>query len=521
MHRKFLFIFLLFLSSHVIGQNVNVPLDYWGYRFLDRLETKGLFKTHDLRTRPISRKTFAELVRTAQKAESQHPNLFSRTERQLFDQMQSDFRDELAQTGLNVQHLRHEPHLLKWAEPHGKAYFDLYGRQSIISNRGEQYQPDDLLSETTMGGILRGSLDEHAGFYVDARNAVTRGSDVKDESFDLSKGSPVVTSGPNVIRDRAIAYFIFGKPWARLELGRDEIDWGPAFHGGLTVTRNMPPAEMIRFSSRFKRFTFTSAHAFLSSSLGPKYLAAHRIDLTIIPGFYFGGSETVIYGGRDVEFAYLNPIMPYHVAEHHLGDRDNNTLSFDVTTTLIPSVKLYGEYFIDDMTSTKSLTKYFGNKFAFLVGGYWVDPLKIRNIDLRFEYARVEPFVYTHWDSINIYTHYDKIIGHWLGPNSENVFFQIGYQLSRDLRFELNLERIRKGVGRADTHSRPDVGDEKHFLGGIVENRKLAGLKLTDQIRRDFFISVSYTYSDSRNLAQIQGRKSYDHLARFVFYFNY
>jgi len=187
---------------------------------------------------------------------------------------------------------------------------------------------------------------------------------------------------------------------------------------------------------------------FWRSGLGSKYLAGHRLDYLIKPGLHVGATETVIYGKRDLEFAYLNPIMPIHIAQHHLGDKDNKTMSLDLTCTLWTGGKLYAEYFIDDMTSSASLTKFYGNKFSFLLGSHLVAPCRIANTDLRLEYSRVEPYVYTHYDSINIYSSYDQLIGHWLGPNADSFFLQAGWQPLRDFRLELSLERQRKGEGR-------------------------------------------------------------------------
>ncbi len=509
------FIIFLFISTQLFPQSTSVPLDYWGYQFIERLETKGLFSAHDLRAKPISRTQFAKLIFDSEK----NKHNLSSTDQKLFLQLQSDFYEELNKIDLKVK--TPEPHLLTWEEQNSAFVFDLYGRESIISNRGHQYDPDELLSETTMGGIVRGNLGRKIGFYVDARNSITRGSDVDDESFDLSEGSPVVTSGPNVIRDRAVAYFVFEKPWARLELGRNEIEWGPSYRSGVSISRNMPPADMIRLSSRFKNWKFSSSHVLLSSSLGSKYLAAHRIDWMVKPGFYLGASESVVYGGRNVEFSYLNPLMPYHVAEHHLGDKDNNTLSVDVTSFLFPGTKLYAEFFIDDMTSTKSWTSYFGNKFGIQLGSHFTDPLGLPNTDLHVEYTRIEPYVYTHWDSINIYTHYDKVIGSWLGPNSDDIYLELCWQVQRDFRATISFEQIRQGVGGVNSISRPEEGEKKEFLKGTNERRQLWGLKLTNQIRRDLFVAMEYTYSDGRNLAQIPGNNSYDHLARSDLYFNY
>lgn len=524
MKTQYLKIFLLwFLVPQVIGaQSLDLPLEHWGYNFLERLELKGLFQTHDLRVKPLPRKVVAELLIKVEEKLNSKPDLLSRADLGLLDQLRSDLKDELAKSEVIKKPLIDEKHLMRWRQDSSHIYFDAIFQESIASNKGRQFNPSQHISETTLGGAVRGIFGNRLGVYVEVRNAMTRGNvEIEEENFDVSKGSPVVISGPNVFRDRALAYLVWEVPWLRIQAGRDEVEWGPGFHGGLSVSRNMPPTEMIRLSARFRRFKFSSMHAFLRSDLGPKYIAGHRVDLMLTPGLYLGGTETVVYGNRDVEFAYLNPIMPYHVAEHHLGDKDNNMISVDATCTLIPGTKFYGEFFIDDMTSTKSFSKYFGNKFGFLFGGYWIDPLKISNLDVRGEYARIEPFVYTHRDSNNLYTNYDKSIGHWLGPNSDSAFLLFGYQLGRDVRIECFYERIRNGEGEINTQTQPFESDRKQFLSGVVETRQLTGIKLIDQIRRDLFVSIIYTYSDTRNLAHRKNHDSFDHLARFEIFMNY
>ncbi len=499
--------------------SVHVPLDYWGYNFLERMETRGLIESSALRARPITRDQFAELLRTIPERSAKMNNPLSRVEQRQLEQVQGDFYNELNRSFFASSP---ERHLLSWQENKSGLYLDLYGKESIISNRGGQYQPEQLLSETAVGGILRGTLNQSIGFYLDARNALTRGGEVpEEENFDPSKGSPTVISGSNVFQDRALAYWTWQSSWLQLALGRDEFQWGPGWHAGLSISGNMPATEMIRLSSTFKRFRFTYLHAFLRSGLGAKYLAGHRIDYTLKPGLYIGATETVIYGKRDVEFAYLNPIMPFHVAQHHLGDKDNKTISVDLTTTLLTGSKFYFEYFIDDMTSSESLTRYYGNKFAFLAGVQWSNPLRLQNVDIRLEHSHVEPFVYSHWDSINIYSNYDQLIGHWLGPNGECTILQTDWQISRDLRLECSLEQQRKGDGAADTRSKPESGTIKHFLSGVVEKKRLAGLKVVDQIRRDVFVSLHYTYADVRNTGHQPGRTTFNHLARFELYVNY
>ncbi|MBN1542745.1 hypothetical protein JW992_11420 [candidate division KSB1 bacterium] len=513
-------IVLISFADQSFSRSVDVPLDYWGYRFLERAETSGWFSHLAMRNRPISRRNFADILEQIRQRDEQYPCL-SKADRGLLAQLRIDFGDELP---ANSRHTLSERHLFIVEEENGQVYFDLKAGQSIIINRGDRYNPNELLSESLLGGIIRGQLGNTIGFYADVRNSVTRGlPDVQDEdeNFDISKGSPVVISGSNVYQDRAVAYFIWEKSWLRIKTGSDELRWGPGQHGNLSISDNMPPAPQIALSTQFSRFRFSSVHAFLHNTLAAKYIAGHRLDLRLGQKFYLGAAETIVYGRRDVEPTYLNPLMLYHVAEHHLGDRDNNSLSIDFTWFPRRGWKLYGEWFIDDMTSTQPLFKYFGNKFAFLLGGMVTAPIGIQDLSLFLEYARIEPYVYSHHDSINIYTHYDKIIGHWLGPNSDTWYLAAGYQLGKDLYLQGSLERLRKGSGKANTRSQPENGTGKKFLDEIAEKQSLFGLQAREQIRRDLFISIGYTFVQTQNANLQAGRRSRDHLIRFELSLNY
>ncbi len=517
MRIRSVFTIILFLAASLAAQSVNLPANHWGYRFLERMEAKNLIQSYELRTRPIPRDRAATLALQI----AANVDKLSRTEQRLLAQLLGDLHDEVIEQD-STRSPRPEPHLLRYSEPSvGRFYFDLHGKQSVIVNRGHQYQPNELISETAYGGALRGALGGAIGFYAQATNMVRRGEETAEERFDAAGGAPVVTSGANVIRDEASAYFVWEQPWLRLQAGRDDLVWGPALRQGVTLSRNMPPADALRLDVRFKHFKFTSAHMWLRSDLGPKYMTAHRLDIRVLPGFYLGGGETVIYADRNVEPAYLNPLMFYHVAEHHLGDKDNNALHVDATLTRIPNTTLYAEWFIDDMTSSESWSNYFGNKFAFSLGALVVDPFGIPNLDLKAEYNRINPYVYSHQDSINIYTHYDKIIGHPAGPNADVSYVELGMQFNRDFRAETYFEFTRKGEGSANTNSIPTEITKKNMLQGTLETRRAVGIRLEDQIRRDLFVALSYTYMDTRNLNQVVGKTSIDHLARFELYFNY
>lgn len=507
----FILAFFLIMGESSYSQSVNVPLQHWAYDFLKRLEARGVCRSLHLRTLPMSRKQLAEILAQIERIQSNENGTLSRAERDLLEQLKGEFHEEIAELNLKSQSQYREIHLWQWSENNASAKFDIDFRQRFDFDKSITPDTTQRSSFTTLGAIVRGSLNKDLGFYLHFKNTLIRGQKIKSENFNPAYGYPLTISGKNVYQDEATAYVVWKLPWFQLQAGRDQVQWGPGSQGSLMISAQNPLFDLIKLQAAFKTFQFTSFHGWLTSHVGRKYLAAHRLDIQLRPWWYVAAAEAVVYGNREVEFQYLNPLMPYHIAEHHLGDRDNNTMSFECTLFPRRGHKLYGELFIDDFTSAKNPFRYYGNKFAFLVGHYWANPFRIRNVDLRIEYARVEPYVYTHDDSINVYENYNRIIGHWLGPNADQLYFEIGFQPHRDLKASLLLDRVRHGEGDVRTPYSEDKGTRKQFLSGIVETRWRLGFSITDQILRDWFLTLQYHYSQLDNRNRILGQDGHDY----------
>ncbi|HNC50268.1 MAG TPA: hypothetical protein PLH27_14860, partial [bacterium] len=219
-----------------------------------------------------------------------------------------------------------------------------------------------------------------------------------------------------------------------------------------------------------------------------------------------------IYGGRDVELSYLNPLVPYHVAEQYLGDKDNNTMSFDVLAFLPGQIKIYGAVYLDDFTSSRNPFTYWKQTWAMMAGGYWAEPFRLQNTGLRIEYTRIEPYVYAHkWRLIN-YTHFDAGLGSSLQPNSDQWHVTLRYQPSRRFKSEIGYRLIRHGegdiqrFGYQDGFTDDDTGrQKKHFLMGVNEARNTISLKTEFEIWSHHFIYAHYDLAMIRNLSNQRG----------------
>ncbi|MBN1551389.1 hypothetical protein JW979_07965, partial [bacterium] len=445
------------------------------------MESKQAFSDVSARSLPMSRNEVSLFLAGA----DSNKKSFSSTELDILEQLKGEFHEELSKLSVKTSKQHHEKHLLRWREGEHQTYIDFDFAQRFDVKRGDQFEKPERTSHTTMGGIIRGKLGSYLNFYVHAQNRLDRGTGITHENFDPRQGAPLTISGKNVFSDESWAYLTLANAWFQAEFGRDQLKWGPGQRGSLMLSRENPPFEMLKLKLRFNRFQFTSFHGALHTGDIAKYLAGHRLDIKLFRWMFLGGAEAVVYGNRDVEWSYLNPIMPYHVAEHHLGDKDNNTMSFDMTLFPKRNHKIYFELFLDDFTTAENPFTYYGNKFGIITGHQWINPLGLTDTELCMEYTRIEPYVYTHKDSVNTYLNYNQSIGHWLGPNSDDLFISFSWLLSRDLTIVLSGEKIRHGEGDIFTPHTVDDGVRKKFLSETNQNSWSFGMNIRDQLFRD------------------------------------
>jgi hypothetical protein len=185
-------------------------------------------------------------------------------------------------------------------------------------------------------------------------------------------------------------------------------------------------------------------------------------------------------------------------------------MGLDFKCTAIKNLKFYGELLIDDITTTKLGTDWYGNKLGYSVGAWWVDPFSLNNADVRFEYTRIRPYVYSHADGIN-YTHYHSALGYWSGPNSENVYSEFNYRFSKSLLTTIFFQLNRHGANTADKNvgghlDLPHViGDDWYvnFLDGILEKSRSIGFDCSYEVFENCYVSFGYRHHDSKNILNV------------------
>ncbi|NIA30810.1 MAG: hypothetical protein GWP06_12970 [Actinobacteria bacterium] len=548
-----IFIALFFIALSPIGsiaQTVYVPSDHWVYDFLDRMETRGIVPSVLANTKPLTRQEIATYVVELLNSHA----AFSRAESEQLEFLCREFAEEIPPQNTscrqkNTSRLsRLERH--KWIDPwlpdavyaNGrnflsmtsgplKAYWDPVFLRSAMTAQADTLPQTEQVFQAANGFVLWGTVGNHIGFYSNVRDTKEWGTRTYPHGNFSTDGLGFAQGHGNYMyHDETVAYLVYTWKYFNIQFGKDKNRWGPGYYGQLALSDIPTSYDQIKLQYVARRIKFTSLMGFLKNytpdyfygDAQEKYLAAHRLEFSPIKQLDIGLSETIIFAGRKFEPAYLNPMMFFRSAEHYLGDRDNATMGLDFELKIIADTKLYGELFIDDISTGKLGSGFYGNKYAFLAGLYHVDIFGIPNLDVHLEYAHVRPYTYTHKEDITSYRHFTTNLGHRIGPNADDLFCELRYRTSRRLLIKSQFEIKRHGANTENQnvggsifrpHTFPADPQYVDFLQGIREKTSSIGIVGSYEVIRNSFIEISYFYESykgrfSGSVAKSQAHRS-------------
>ncbi len=531
----FIYFCLLWLPAPLPAQTVFVPVRHPVYEFLDRMETAGALPVVLAGTRPLTRLQVAGYLRQLDPKRS----ALTRTDCQMLDFLRNEFYSELdlapaenTRASILVRTGMIDSWLPDFFYANGRNMVTLDSRPlkmfwDPIVYLGRKWISTDTLAsraahrQSTFGFVMWGTVGKFIGFITNVRDTKESGSFEYPprKNMTLERLGFVQANGDHIYHDETTASVVLDRGFFTLQFGKDFNRWGPGFRGQLALSDYATSYDQFKFQARGRHWIFTSMVAFLKhysdgyfeGEHAGKMLAGHRIEFSPLKFIDIGLHETVVYAGRQFEPGYLNPVMFFRSAEHYLGDRDNAALGLDAEFKVRPGTKLYGELFVDDVTTTKLGTGFYGNKYAVTGGGFFTNLLGLENLDLRLEYTRIRPYVYSHKFEKTGYRHFTTTLGHRLGPNAENVFAGLVYRPSRRWRFECSADRTRHGRNPVDGNvggnmfvPRDATRDAEYvdFLAGDREAFLTGTVSLRYEYIRNGFVGLNY----SRVLGDYTGR---------------
>ena len=303
---------------------------------------------------------------------------------------------------------------------------------------GKDYRGGKALGDTIWPGIdggiyLRGFIDS-VDFVLDARIYNEGHSAKKPKSFDgefLEVQKEENNSGVEYTSyARYRTHFAFNYDWLRLDFGRDVMHWGPGYYNNLTLNQFALPYNMmsldlmigpLRVMSFYADLRIFNNSMSMSNKDNTRNLFGHRYELAV-------GNAT--FGISELQILYDN-MKPW---------------------LFVPTAPL-------------SWMAGFQAGHDFYYKGHKIEAGTI------FEYARVEPYVYSHFKKNSAQVaHLGYPLGNQGGPNSRtidwNVFARLDGHIFASVRQTWFWKGTDYGSAVNDTTPNNHLKLPKKFLSG-------------------------------------------------------
>ncbi|MCX7798253.1 MAG: capsule assembly Wzi family protein [Melioribacter sp.] len=547
---KKIFFLIVLISLKISAQQENVPLDNNVYTFLKEMKVKKIINNiHD--DNPNMSRT--EVKKLLKEIDSKI-NLLSVTEKKLLRKFQDEFYDELADSTNTMQFLGQSQnfsknvldifsdkikHLFAYREEKVNLYLEMLGRALHGQTIKPSFNNSGLLD---IGFRLRGTLFDNLGYNLTVQKGAVTGSVNNATIFDprLKYNFKFYENVENVSNyDFTEGYLrYFTQPIDNMDLsfqiGREKIKLGYGYGDKLVLSGNHPYLDFIRMNFKYGIISFSSLHATTVGEFHEdrslnytKFYAYNKMKFSFKDFFEVGIGEAIIYTGRGIDLAYLNPFAFYKFEEMSLQDRDNGVLFLDFQSDCIKNLEIQATFFLDEniLSHLQDLELY-SNKTAYQIGAFWYTPFSINDLSIILEYTKIRPYVYSHINPKNSYTAHSELLGHRIGPNADELYSRISYNLNERLRINFEYQHIRSGENLYDALGNlvfnaggdalvayRDGIDAKHikFLDGERINHDIFTLNLRYEPFRECYFDLVYNYTIEKNITK--EKKNYNNFA--------
>jgi hypothetical protein len=302
---------------------------------------------------------------------------------------------------------------------------------------GNRYVKDPLTGKFTYGNFPEQKVNTPGGSYK-IYNGINTGGD-----YSEMRGGIVISNK-------------FGS----VGLVKDHMSWGDNYNGSNILSGRTPSFPMLMLKLKPAHWVeFNYVHAWLMSKVidstdfymdnmgnreyryRNKYMAANFVTLTPIKGLNFSFGNSIIYSEKNIQPAYLIPLMFYKSIDHTLTmgtENQNSQLFFNLSSRNIRHLHLYSSVFIDEF-SIKRIKKSNPEQNPYSVkAGFRLSNFPVQNLSVIAEYTRTNMLVYKHSIPSLTFTSNGYNLGHYLGDNSREYYGAIIYKPLRGLQAKLS-----------------------------------------------------------------------------------
>ncbi len=192
----------------------------------------------------------------------------------------------------------------------------------------------------------------------------------------------------------------------------------------------------------------------------------HYLDWSISKRFNLGLFESIIVKKfNPMSFEYLNPIIFFRPVEFNLGSEDNALLGINSRFSINNTNAIYGQFMLDDIivgqllndikhnTNSDYVGEYgwFANKWAAQIGYKSYDMFKVNGLDFFTEVNIARPYIYSHVNIGQNYSHKHQSLAHPLGANFVESVSGISY-FGEKFKVDIKVMYAKVGIDTANTH---------------------------------------------------------------------
>lgn len=521
--KKLILILFLAFSLGTFAQVEHVPIYHPVYDYLLRAENKGFLKHKSLSQLPLQRKEIVAIL-TEMKNNPVKVH-FSENDASVLEKYLKEFE---------IIHRDNAVVFYSDSDSNQVLFSGLIGEQEKFVYRHKDakknlqvsplgslegfYKKNDANSDNVViaqfGGKIFGTINDNFGYNLQATNGTVLSGNHKVALEDPKIAQNIKFVYLNSDFDVSESHIRYDNDWFYAIIGRENRTIGAGLNQHLYLSTNAPPMDGVSVGAKFKGFEYRfsnfgllgyhdSLHIAGSDAIIPaKYLVTHRFAIQPEWG-EIGLSESIIYSNRAYDLAYINPLSFFKSLEHALRDRDNSLMGVDLTFRPINNLQIKGTYFLDDIIFSKIGTGYWSNKSASNIAIM----SSLGDFDLGAEYARVEPYTYTHFNFQNALTNDSMLFAGSLQPNSDETSFLMQYWYGNRYPIKLRLSYIRHGKNELDSNGKitKNVGGDVYntinwfrdsgtvtFLDGNREKILTASLEFGYEFTRGFHLAGYY-----------------------------
>lgn len=441
--KKCLIIFLLlYLSTFTFSfsQVEHVVVQHPVYQFLEYNYTRGILENFSLSSLPLQRKEIQDALKIIRENES----ILSEADKKTLALFEKEFELSSRQNA-TIFFSKSDSNQLLFSriltddEKYIYRYSDSSNSVSLIPlgsveniNKLNQNNEYDKVLLGNLGFRLYGTIDNSLGYGLQVTNGVvlagTRNLAVEESKITRNIKFSLLNSD----FDFSESHIRYSKNWFHFIFSRETRLIGSGLRQKLIISDNAPPMDGISLGARFSTFEYRYSHFKLLgqadsnipvgafTDIPPKYFVLQKFtfkpswgDLT-----YF---HSIVYSGRELEFAYLNPLSFLKSIEHALRDRDKTTMGFDFNINPLRNLQISGTWMLEDIIISKIGTGFWSNKTAWNISMKYSLPF---SADIGIEYTRIEPYMFTHFNVQNNRTNDGYLFGTYLYPNSDETALQ-------------------------------------------------------------------------------------------------